>query len=115
MEAADSSFYLKRFNQIIQQWIDSADSYTIDMLLQKPGDGSWSLGQVYMHIIDDTGYFTGQIKLALATRENIEKGMHEDAIAIFNWFCTIWGFRNFGCATNPYSSTRNRRMVFGSY
>lgn len=83
MEAANSAFYLKRFEETIQLWIDSVDDYTIDMLLQKPGDGSWALGQVFMHIIDDTGYFAEQIKLALATNENANKSMHEDALAIF--------------------------------
>lgn len=73
MEAANSAFYLKRFEETIQLWIDSVDDYTIDMLLQKPGDGSWALGQVFMHIIDDTGYFAEQIKLALATNEMLIK------------------------------------------
>lgn len=80
---ANSAYYLKRFEETIQLWIDSVDDYNVAMLLQKPAENSWSMGQVYMHIIVDTGYFAGQIKLALETDENANETMHEDAAAIF--------------------------------
>jgi len=83
MGAADSAYYLKQFEKTIQLWIDNLDAYNIAVLLQKPADNSWSMGQVYMHIIDDTNYFAGQIKLALESDENADKLMHKDAAAIF--------------------------------
>ena len=83
MSKVNSKFYLERFNDTIQQWIDNVDHYSLAMLLQKPADKSWSLGQVYMHIIDDTHYFAEQIRLALKTNDNADKPMHEDAIMIF--------------------------------
>lgn len=83
MSKVNSKFYLERFNDTIQQWIDNLDHYSLAMLLQKPADKSWSLGQVYMHIFDDTHYFAEQIRLALKTNDNTDKPMHEDAIMIF--------------------------------
>ena len=74
---------LEQFNTTIQKWIDSVNDYTLEMLHQPPRPGSWSLGQVYTHIIDDTGWFAGQMREALATRENSEKEMHENAKAMF--------------------------------
>lgn len=76
--------FLQRFNETIDQWIIILDDYTITMLQQKPADGGWSLGQVFVHIIDDTGYFIGEIKKALATTGHSREKMHDDAIAILN-------------------------------
>ena len=36
--------------------------YDIQVLLAKPGDNGWSLGQVYMHLLNDTNIFIGQIE-----------------------------------------------------
>jgi hypothetical protein len=78
---------LSAFTTTIQIYIDALDDYTLDMLRQPPGEGNWSLGQVYRHILDDTEWFTGQMAAALATSENSDKDMHEDA---------KWMFRNNG-------------------
>lgn len=45
--------FLQQFNETIDKWIIALDQYTLEMLCQKPQAGSWSLGQVYVHIIDD--------------------------------------------------------------
>lgn len=70
---------LEAFNDTIQKWIDFADDYTLEMLCQKPDDNSWSLGQVYTHIIDDTGWFADQMATAMQTKADSEKQMHENA------------------------------------
>lgn len=74
---------LARFNQTIQVWIDAVDDYPLEILRQPPQEGSWSLGQVYRHILDDTEWFVGQMEEALATRENADREMHEDAKQMF--------------------------------
>lgn len=74
---------LARFNGTIQIWIDAVDDYTPGMLRQPPREGSWSLGQVYMHILDDTEWFVGQMGEALATQDNGDKEMHADAKQMF--------------------------------
>jgi len=82
MNNADS--YLQLFNKTTDRWIACLDDYTLTMLHQKPGDGSWSAGQVYTHIISDTHFFIGQMKLALADTENHNKQMHSDAVEVLN-------------------------------
>ena len=74
---------LRQFDTTIQQWIDQLDRYTLALLCRSPRAGSWSLGQVYKHIIEATGWFAGQMKEALKCRENGDKTMHPDARAMF--------------------------------
>ncbi|HEY9001795.1 MAG TPA: DinB family protein [Mucilaginibacter sp.] len=70
---------LNSFNETIQKWIDFLDDYTLEMLCQKPDDNSWSLGQVYTHITDDTAWFAEQMAAAIQTNADSEKEMHENA------------------------------------
>ena len=74
---------LKQFNATIQIWIDAVDDYSLEILRQHPWEGSWSLGQVYRHILDDTEWFVGQMKAAQETKDNGEKEMHADAKQMF--------------------------------
>jgi len=74
---------LHQFNDTINQWIAYLDDYTVDMLQRQPIAGSWSNGQVYVHIIDDTNYFVEQIAIALNTHDNSDKEMHKHAKSIF--------------------------------
>jgi hypothetical protein len=79
----DTHRRLEQFNGTIQIWIDAVNDYTLAKLQRPPRPGSWSLGQVYMHILDDTEWFVGQMAAAQATRENREMEMHEDAKRMF--------------------------------
>ncbi len=83
METNKANIVVKQFNETIEKWISCLDNYSLEMLCQKPKIDSWSLGQVYIHIIDDTKYFIEQIKTALINNANMEKPMHEEAKAMF--------------------------------
>jgi hypothetical protein len=73
-----------RFNKTIQQWIDYLDDYSLEMLRQRPQADAWSLGQVYVHIIEDTTFYLEQMKAALASNNlHAEKAMHTRASALF--------------------------------
>ncbi len=74
---------INQFNATIGQWTRYLDDYTQAMLCEKPQPGSWSVGQVYVHIIDDTSYFMEQVKACLLNDANRDQEMHEDAKAIF--------------------------------
>lgn len=74
---------LYAFNETIQKWIDCLDDYTLEMLCQKPATDSWSLGQVYTHITDDTAYFAQQMRASLLTNADGEKQMHGRARIMF--------------------------------
>lgn len=84
MEISQATTLLKQFNQTIQQWIDQLDHYSIEMLHQRPQADSWSLGQVYVHIIEDTTFYLEQIKAALLLKNrNAEKSMRSRARVMF--------------------------------
>jgi hypothetical protein len=83
METNKAEVLLRQFNETIENWILWLDDYTLEMLCQKPKPGSWSLGQVYVHITDDTKYFVEQMKASLASSVNWEKGKHENARVMF--------------------------------
>jgi hypothetical protein len=83
MEINKANTFLSQFNETIEKWIVYLDDYTLEMLCRRPQIESWSLGQVYIHIIGDTKYYIEQIKASLSDNMNSEKEMHEDAKAIF--------------------------------
>ncbi|TWW01147.1 DinB family protein [Chitinophaga pinensis] len=83
MQTLDPADILKQFNHTITSWLNYLDDYTIEMLHQQPLPGSWSLGQVYIHIIDDTQYQVGQMKLALSDVHNKHEDMHPNARQMF--------------------------------
>jgi hypothetical protein len=75
---------LEQFNTTIGAWITCLDDYTFEMLCRKPLSTSWSLGQVYMHIVNDTTFFVSQIKACLLNNNtDSEKQMHDNAKSIF--------------------------------
>jgi len=74
---------LQQFNETIDTWINFLDDYSLEMLVKKPIQGSWSLGQVYMHILSDTPYHVEQMKAALETTDHGDEEMHPNAKSMF--------------------------------
>lgn len=70
---------LQRFNHTIGLWIGFLDGYTLEMLRQPPREDSWSIGQVYTHIIDDTGWVVEQMKRSMETNADADLDMREHA------------------------------------
>ena len=70
---------LQRFNDTIGQWIGFLDDYTLETLRRPPGNDSWSLGQVYTHIIDDTRWVVGQMRQTMDSDADFDKEPHENA------------------------------------
>lgn len=61
------------FHHTIDFWISALDSYSSSQLLAKPSPSSWSIGQVYMHIIENTDWFFDQVMLCLSSNDNSDK------------------------------------------
>jgi hypothetical protein len=74
---------LEQFNRTIDTWIKFLDDYSIETLLKKPIPDSWSLGQVYMHIIEDTPWHIGQMQEALYSEAGSDRDMHTNAKWMF--------------------------------
>ncbi|HEY4209305.1 MAG TPA: DinB family protein [Puia sp.] len=83
MEANKAHIILDRFNETIEIWIGSLDGYNLEMLCRQPVAGSWSMGQVCVHIMDDTTWMVEQMRACLLTAANSEKEMHENARTMF--------------------------------
>lgn len=66
-----------QLNAAIDQWMAWLNDYHLDALRQIPPDGSWSLGQVYRHIIDETEYFIGQAGICMSANDNAGFSMNE--------------------------------------
>ena len=58
------------FNHTIGIWIKELERYEFVHLCSKPSPHSWSLGQVYVHLIYDTKYYIEQIKTCVTTNDN---------------------------------------------
>lgn len=58
------------FNHTIDIWIRELEKYNLDQLCTKPSKTTWSIGQMYLHLIDDTSYYIEQIKMCLANNDN---------------------------------------------
>ncbi|MBI5370832.1 MAG: DinB family protein [Sphingobacteriales bacterium] len=75
--------HTSNFNDTIDTWISALQHYSFDVLLISPGTGSWSLGQVFMHLLRDSNYYAGQIEYCLTHPENPEGQMNEFAKTLF--------------------------------
>jgi len=54
---------IQALNKSVDNWLKDLKTYRFDQLLIKPSTETWSLGQVYMHLIESTHYFILQAKL----------------------------------------------------
>lgn len=79
MDSNNTVGILQPFNATLDEWINVLDHYSFDMLCRKPAAKQWSLGQVYVHLIADTGYFVERMTAALADSQHAGKHRHEDA------------------------------------
>ena len=57
---------IKDFNHTIDTWIKEIEQYDFTQLCAKPSANSWSLGQVCMHLIENTDYYIEQIKICVS-------------------------------------------------
>jgi len=62
--------------------------FTLNQLLAKPSPTSWSLGQVYGHLIEETNWYNGQVQISLNDIENVNVASTRKAKKLFEnaWF-----------------------------
>lgn len=73
----------KDFNDTIDIWIEGLDRYSFNGLIAKPIPGRWSLGQIYMHLMQESDFFFKQIVICASNDENAEERMNSDAREMF--------------------------------
>ncbi|HEX8040680.1 MAG TPA: DinB family protein [Chryseosolibacter sp.] len=65
----------EEFNSTIDSWIEQLDYYGFPQLRAKPSESAWSLGQVYMHLIESTAHFFEEARRCLSSNDH----EHEEA------------------------------------
>jgi len=55
MQTAEKSF--AKFEEVVNQLKNNLNKYTEEQLIKKPDDQSWSVGQVYMHLVLSARFF----------------------------------------------------------
>jgi len=64
----------KKTHRIIDAYIQELDNYTLEQLITKPSETSWSIGQVYIHLwMSAKGFFFKNADFCLKA-EGTEKG-----------------------------------------
>ena len=74
---------IDEFNNTIDVWINTVQQYSFEELCKQPDANSWSLGQVCVHLINDTSWFVEQIKNCLLNNDNANETMVLFAQTIF--------------------------------
>ncbi len=72
-----------KLHDTIDDWISALQDYSFDQLLISPGAGSWSLGQVFVHLLTDTSYYISQVEYCLSHDENAAGEMTGFAKTLF--------------------------------
>lgn len=71
------------FNNTIDVWINTIQHYSFEELSKQPDENNWSIGQVCVHLINDTSWFIEQIKICLLNDENANESMTPFAQTMF--------------------------------
>ena len=75
---------IEHFNDTIDTWIKELDHYKLTELRTKPSAGSWSLGQVYFHLIRNTRYYIEQIKICASANDHMHEEASPGAMTLFS-------------------------------
>lgn len=62
---------ISTFNRTIDIWIEELAKFNLHDLLRRPDEKSWSLGQLYQHILEETKWYFSQIEDSLIDKDNV--------------------------------------------
>jgi hypothetical protein len=74
---------LSELESTIGTWIDALAHYDFNVLQARPNKDSWSLGQVYMHILEDTNFYADQVESCLTESDNQSAEKNDFATRLF--------------------------------
>jgi hypothetical protein len=61
----------RNLDNSIDHWIAALEKYNEADLIKKPSSKEWSLGQVYMHLKEETEYFIEQVHECLSNNNSL--------------------------------------------
>jgi hypothetical protein len=71
------------FRHTIDVWINGLEAYDFETLIIQPGPGRWSVGQVYMHILDEADFQLEQITACLSSNAHADGEASREAKKMF--------------------------------
>ena len=71
-------------DQAVDIWMHELQRYSFSQLIAKPSPNSWSVGQIYIHLIEATHYFIKQIHSCASHNENSDGDAYPAAKSMFN-------------------------------
>lgn len=72
------------FNHIVDYWIIELNRYTFEQVCTKPSAESWSLGQLYMHLLENTDFYIDQMSICISNNNDSNKEATEEAKNMFH-------------------------------
>jgi DinB superfamily len=79
---ANRKILITNLNATIDRWIAAIDQYTFEEICTQPSAGSWSMGQLYNHLIADTGFFADQIRECMQSTQHADEQPNEQGAAM---------------------------------
>jgi hypothetical protein len=83
MNKKDTSVLIEDFKHTTDIWLQALAQYNFVQLCTKPSPGSWSLGQVYMHLLETTNYFIKQVIICSSTNNHAAEAATDAARIMF--------------------------------
>jgi hypothetical protein len=74
---------IENFNRTTDLWIKELEQYDFIQLCAKPSANSWSLGQLYLHLVNETRYYIDQIKTCISTNDHSTEEPSSNAKTMF--------------------------------
>ncbi|SHF45668.1 DinB superfamily protein [Flavisolibacter ginsengisoli DSM 18119] len=75
---------LTELENTVDIWIIALQKYDVSVLQTQPDSDNWSLGQVYLHILNDTNFYMEQAGICLSHKENQSEKKTEFAALLFS-------------------------------
>ncbi len=73
----------QNFDATIDAWIQSISNYEFELLCIQPSPDAWSLGQVSMHLLNETAWYLEQVVLAATADDHGDREMTEEGKKMF--------------------------------
>lgn len=77
----DSIF--ESFLRTHQLWLNWLTDFNLTKLTEVPTSGGWSIGQLYLHLINETNWYLDQAALCIGNDDNAAESMIESAKSMF--------------------------------
>ena len=75
--------HVEKLNRTLDDWINALATYSFHQLCIQPAPGSWSIGQLYTHLVTDGNYYLEQMNICLSTNNHAEEKLSPAAEIIF--------------------------------